>query len=124
MSTSLKLELESVTSQAQSIVVDVIISARAELMGEFKRCEHANWDPDEEICTWRRREAMRARDGEGSKEEDKEEPALVAGSPKSKELGDSSKQVKPDAGAKEAAGDAEVQGPVEPVVSQEDITKD
>ena len=51
VSVSLKSELESITTEVQAIVVNPILSARAELMAEFKRGEHSNWDPDEEIRT-------------------------------------------------------------------------
>ena len=47
-------------------------------MGEFKRGEHSNWDPDEEIRMWDKREAVLA-GGEALKdEEDEDEPALAA----------------------------------------------
>ena len=42
VSASLKSELVSVTSEAQAIVVNAVLSARAELMGEFKRGEHSS----------------------------------------------------------------------------------
>ena len=48
---TLKDELESTLKKMQFIVVDAILRARAELMGEFKRGEHAAWDPDQEIQT-------------------------------------------------------------------------
>ena len=51
MSVSLKFELESVTFEAQAIVVNSVLSSRAELMGKFKRGEHSSWDPNEEILT-------------------------------------------------------------------------
>ena len=40
------------------------------------------------------------------------------------ELGDSSKQVEPEARIGDVVGDAGSKGAIEPVVSQEDITKD
>ena len=80
--------------------VDAILRARAELMGEFKRGEHANWDLDQEIQTWEKRKAVLAKwDEESEKEEDEDKPTPVAESPKQTELGDSSKQAEPEAGA-------------------------
>ena len=49
--TGLKSELEMATLKVQTIAVDVVLSARAELIGEFKIGEHSSWDPDEEIRT-------------------------------------------------------------------------
>ena len=46
VSAGLKSELEMAALKVQTIAVDVVLSARAELMGEFKRGEHSNWDPD------------------------------------------------------------------------------
>ena len=51
----LREELETETLKVQSIAVDAVLSARAELMEEFKRGEHASWDPDQEIETWKKR---------------------------------------------------------------------
>ena len=70
-SADLKAELETAAEKIQTIAVDAVLSARAELMGEFKRDEHSSWDPDEEIETWRKREAVLAgaefaSDGEAS----------------------------------------------------------
>ena len=58
VSVGLKAELETAAEKIQTIVVDAVLSARAELMGEYKRGEHSSWDPDEEIETWRKREAV------------------------------------------------------------------
>ena len=49
MSTSLKFELEATALKVQTIAVDVVLSAKAELMGEYKRGEHSIWDLDEKI---------------------------------------------------------------------------
>ncbi|KAL5580801.1 hypothetical protein UlMin_013243 [Ulmus minor] len=84
---SLKEELETVTLKAQSIAVDAVLSARAELMEEYKRGEHASWDPDQEIETWKKREAVLAAGEDASDEEDEEEAAPAMGSPKSQEMG-------------------------------------
>ena len=46
VSAGLKFELEMTKLKVQTIVVDAVLSVRAELMGEFKRGEHSNWDPD------------------------------------------------------------------------------
>ena len=59
-------------------------------------------------------------DSGGNESEEDEESALVIGSPKLAEDGDSSKQSMPEVGA----GDVGNEGPVEPVISQVDITKD
>ena len=69
--------------RVQTIAVDVVLSARDELMGEFKRGEHSNWDLDEEIQTWDKRAAVLA-GGEASEDEDEEEaaPAMGARSPR------------------------------------------
>ena len=61
---------------------------------------------------------------ESEDEEDEDEPTPIAWSPKQTELGESSKQAEPMEGAGDAAGDADNIEAVEPVVSQEDITKD
>ena len=80
---SLKAELETTVLKVQTIAVDVVLSAWTELMEEFKKGEHASWDPDQEIQTWKKREAVLARgDYESKDEEDEGEPTLVAGSPK------------------------------------------
>ena len=42
VSASLKSELDSVTFEVQVIVVNVVLSAHAALMGEFKRGEHSS----------------------------------------------------------------------------------
>ena len=44
--TAIKAELESTLKKMQFITVDAILHARAELMGEFKMGEVANWDLD------------------------------------------------------------------------------
>ena len=43
---TVKAELESTLKKMQFIAVDAIVHARVELMGEFKRGEHTNWDPN------------------------------------------------------------------------------
>ena len=63
-------------------------------------------------------------DEESEEEEDEDEPTPVVGSPRQTELRDSSKQAEPEVGAGDVAGDAMAKEAVEPVVSQEDITKD
>ena len=42
MSASLKSELETAALKVQTIVVDAVLSARTELMGEFRRGEHTS----------------------------------------------------------------------------------
>ena len=51
VSAGLKSDLETAALKVQTIAVYVELSARAELIGEFKRGEHSSWDPDEEIRT-------------------------------------------------------------------------
>ena len=46
VSAGLKSELETTTLKVKTVAVDAVISVRAELMGEFKRGKHSNWDPD------------------------------------------------------------------------------
>ena len=41
-SVNLRSELESITAEAQAIAVNAVLSARAELMAEFKRGEHSS----------------------------------------------------------------------------------
>lgn len=78
----LREELEAAMLKVQSIAVDAVLSARTELMEEFKRDEHASWDLDQEIKTWKKREAVLAT-GEDESDADEEEEAPAAGSPKS-----------------------------------------
>ena len=51
-------------------------------MGEFKRDEHAKWDPDQEIQTWKDREAVLAKGDEEESDEEEDESTPMAGSPK------------------------------------------
>ena len=46
VSASHKSELDTATLKVQTIAVDVVFSARTELMEEFKKGEHTSWDPD------------------------------------------------------------------------------
>ena len=46
MSVDLKSELETAALKVQTIAVDAMLNARAELMAEFKRGEHLSWNPD------------------------------------------------------------------------------
>ena len=62
--------------------MDTVLSARAELMEEFKKGEHASWDPNHEIWMWKKREAMLTGGGNEFGEEDEEESTPVATSPK------------------------------------------
>ena len=91
-------------------------------MGEFKRGEQTSWDLDEEIRTWKRKEAVLTGGGDGKESKEDEELTPILGSLKHAELGDSSKQVGPEAGCGEVRGDMGEQGPAEPIVSHEDIT--
>ncbi|KAL5565741.1 hypothetical protein UlMin_028905 [Ulmus minor] len=116
-SSSLREELEAAMLKVQSIAVDAVLSARTELMEEFKRGKHAAWDPDQEIETWRKREAVLAA-GEDESDADEEE-APAAGSPKTQEAVTDPGRVEPDAGAETTAPEAE-----DVAASAEDIAKD
>ena len=119
MSAGLKTELETVVLKVQTIVVDAVLTARTELMGEFKWGEHSNWDTDEEIRTWDKRAAVLAGGEDASDEEDEEEVAPAVGSPKPKEMEVNPKQVEPDVGA-----EAVVSEHTETAASAEDLAKD
>ena len=121
---TLKAELESILKKMQFIIIDAILHARAKLMGEFKRGEHATWDPDQEIQTWEKRAAALAKGDEQFEEKKEDESSLVAGSPMHVELGDSSKQVEPEAGTRDVVGDEGYKEYAVSIVSHEDITKD
>ena len=59
---------------------------------EYKKGEHASWDPDQEIQTWKKREVVLAGGNvESEDKEDKDEPTLVVGSPNQTEFGESLK---------------------------------
>ena len=64
-------------------------------MEEYKKGEHTNWDSDQEIQTWKKREAMLAagEDATDEEDEDEEESASAVGSQKEVVLGGGSKQV-------------------------------
>ena len=125
VSAGLKVELETAAERVQTIAVDAILSARAELMGEFKRGEHSSWDPDEEIETWRKREAMLAGLEAASDEEDDDEEAPVVQSPKQQEGDVVSELGEPAAGAEDVVPEAEVAAAHEdPAASAKDIAKD
>ena len=99
--------------------MDVVFSARAELMEEYKKGEHASWDPDQEIETWKKKEAVLAAGEDASNEEDEEEAAPAVGSTKSQEMVVNPEQVEPDVGAEPVALE-----PEETAASIEDIAKD
>ena len=46
VSADLNFELETIALKVQTMVVDAMLSVRAELMAEFKRGEHLSWNPD------------------------------------------------------------------------------
>ena len=119
VSAGLKTELETAALKVQTIAVDVVLSVRAELMGEFKRGEHSNWDLDEEIRMWDKRAVVLA-GGEASEDEDLEdELAPAMENPKPMELGVDPEQAEPDVGAKEVVSE-----PAETAASAEDIVGD
>ena len=117
VSTGLKSELETATLKMQNILMDFVLSARAELMGEYKRGEHSSWDPDEETRTWYKRAAVLG-GGEVSKDEE-EMSTLAIRNPKVMGPGDGYDQAEPNTRAKDVALDVGEQ-----VASHEDITKD
>ena len=63
-------------------------------------------------------------DGGGDESKDDEESVLVIRSPMHAELVEGSKEAELEAGAGDVSGDVGKQGPIEPIASQEDITKD
>ena len=81
--------------------MDVVLSVRAELMGEFKRGEHSTWDPDKEIRTWDKRAAV-LDGGEVSKDEEEMSTSAI-GSPKEMGHRDGFDHAEPNAGAKDVA---------------------
>ena len=121
---TLKAELELTLKNMKFIAVDAMLHAKAELMGKFKRGEHASRDPNQEIQTWEKIVVVLAKGAEEESNEEDDESTLMAGSLKQTELGDSSKKAEPKVGTGDVAGDVRKQGPVEPIASQEDITKD
>ena len=119
-SSSLKEELGIVRLKAQSIAVDAVLSAQAKLMEGYKRGEHVNWDPDQEIETWKKREVVLVAGKDASDEaEDEEEATPAVGSLKPVKMGVDPKQAEPDVGAKEV-----VLEPTEMAASAEDIAGD
>ena len=114
----LREELETATLKVQSIAVDAVLSAHAELMDEFKRGEHGSWDPNQEIETWKKREAVLAA-GEDESDAEEEEEAPAAGSQKTQETVKNPEHVEPDAGAEPVAPE-----PEDVAASAEDIAKD
>ena len=126
VSAGLRAELEEAAEKVQTIAVDAVLSARAELMGEFKRGEHSSWDPDEEIETWRKREAVlagaeSASDGEASEEEG----APAVESPEQQEAEVVPELGEPADGAEDAVPEQQVAPAHEdPAASAEDIARD
>ena len=120
VSAGLRAELETAAEKIQTIAVDAVLSARAELMGEFKRGEHSSWDLDEKIETWRKREIMLAGGEPASDSEaSDDEGAPAVESPKQKEVDVVSEHGEPDAGA-----EVFVPEPEDVAASVEDIAKD
>ena len=125
-SADLKAELETAAEKIQTIAVDAVLSARAELMGEFKRGEHSSWDPDEEIEIWRKREAVlagveSASDGEASEDEG----APVVESLKQREEEVVPELDEPAAGTDDAVPEPDdAAAPEDPAADAEDIAKD
>ena len=91
-------------------------------MKDFKADQHVSRDPNQEIQTWKNREAVLAR-GEDEEETDEDESTSMADSPKQAVLRESSKQVEPEVWIGDMAKDAGPKEPVDPMVSQDDITK-
>ena len=73
---------------------------------------------DQEIETWKKREAVLA-EGEDASDEDEEEAAPTVGSPKPKEMEVDPEQAEPNVGA-----EAVVSEPAETAASAEDLAKD
>ena len=119
VSAGLKVELETAAEKIQTIVMDVVLSARAELMGEYKRGEHSSWDSDEEIETWKKREAVLAGGETASDDEEYDDGAPAMESPKQKEVNVVPEQGEPDAGVEVVAPE-----PEDAAASAEDLAKD
>ena len=81
----LEAELEATLKKMQFIAVNAILHVRAKLMGEFKRVEHASWDSDQEIQTWKDREDVFAKGDEEESEEEESELTPTAESAKQAE---------------------------------------
>ena len=99
--------------------MDAVLSARAELMEEYKKGEHASWDPDQEIETWKKKEAVLAAGEDESDAEEEEEEAPAVGSPKTQEMVANPELVDPDAEADPVAPE-----PEDAAASAEYIAKD
>ena len=118
VSAGLKSELETAALKVQTIAADAMLSARAELMGEFKRGEYSSWDPNEEIQTWDKRAAVLA-GGEVSEDEEEDVSTPALGSLKEKDSQTEPEPVEPITRAKDMAIETR-----EKAASQEDITVD
>ena len=75
-----KAEVESTMNKMNFIAVDATFHAWAKLMEEYKARQHVIWDLDQEIQTWKDREAVLA-GGEEEKTSDGESSPM-AESPK------------------------------------------
>ena len=69
-----------------------VLSARAELMEEYKKGEHTSWNLDQEIQTWNKREAILAA---GEDVTDEEVLAPAVGNLRQVELGGGSSKLSP-----------------------------
>ena len=84
------------------------------------RGKHSSWDPDEEIETWRKREAVLAGDepaSDGESSDNEGAPAME--SPKQKEVDVVSEHGEPDAGAEVVAPESK-----DAAASAEDLATD
>ena len=88
-------------------------------MGEYKRDEHSSWDPDEEIETWKKREAVLAGGEAASDEEEDDERAPAVESPKQKEV-----DIVPEQGESDAGAEVVAPEPEDATASAEDLAKD
>jgi len=123
-SASLRSEVESITAEAQAVAVNAVLSARAELMAEFKRGEHSSWDPDEEIWTWEKRQTLMA-SGDVSEDEELEEATLATESPMQKDDDVTPEMGEPAAGVEGVEPEPEdVAAPEDPAAGAEDIARD
>ena len=72
-------------------------------MEEYKKGEHASWDSNQEIETWKKKEAMLAAGEEVTdEEEDDEESAPAMGSLKQLEMGVDPERGEPDGGLRKS----------------------
>ena len=110
---TLKVELESALNKVKFIAIDAILHAWTELMENFKKGEHANLDPNQEIQTWKNREAMLAKgDKESEEKEDESTPMVESPRHVEPEIATTEKST-----AEKEVGEVGPKEPVDPIAS-------